>query len=313
MVAAVCSREATGVRARRTQSGQVIVETALVMPLFVFIVLGLIQLGLMNQARLLTKYAAYKAVRAGALHSANTPMMEMAALSVVAPMASRSHAAALGNGNIEQVFHITDGSSFSQVMGDLNGNMMAEGNLQYVKVVICNPTTEVLNSAGGQQLSGASEPQYDFDDARNAGGTDWKPFMRTKLVAQVTFNYRMMIPFANMMLFYIATGQEKAELFRVSRLTVDETSNGVRAARADPYLQFAQSHKIYVLPIRAAYEMRMQSNFFPNKAGFELPASNDCVVFFPRKDGAGSTGGTGTTPGGDATNPDEGGDPGDPG
>ncbi len=36
------------------------VETAIVMPLFVFIMLGTLQLGLMHQAHAMTKYAAYK-------------------------------------------------------------------------------------------------------------------------------------------------------------------------------------------------------------------------------------------------------------
>ena len=40
-------------------SGQAFVETAITMPLFVFVILGTLQLGLMHQAHALTKYAAY--------------------------------------------------------------------------------------------------------------------------------------------------------------------------------------------------------------------------------------------------------------
>ena len=45
-------------------------ETALVLPVFVFLILGLLQMGLMSHARVLTKYAAFKAVRAGAVVTA---------------------------------------------------------------------------------------------------------------------------------------------------------------------------------------------------------------------------------------------------
>src|SRR4051794_41076235 len=69
-----------------TQSGQAAVESAIVLPLFVFLILGILQLGLMHQARLMTKYAAYKAVRAGSLHNANVDEMEKAALAVLLPM-----------------------------------------------------------------------------------------------------------------------------------------------------------------------------------------------------------------------------------
>ena len=56
------------------------------MPLFVFIILGLLQLGLMHQAHLMAKYASYKAVRAGSLNRGDKAVMRRAALAVLLPL-----------------------------------------------------------------------------------------------------------------------------------------------------------------------------------------------------------------------------------
>src|ERR1700690_648998 len=74
----------------RAQSGQAVVETAIVMPLFTFLLLGLLQITLMHQARLMTRYAAYKAARAGSIDSAKMHRMEQAALSVLVPLIAKN-------------------------------------------------------------------------------------------------------------------------------------------------------------------------------------------------------------------------------
>ena len=48
----------------REESGQVAVEAALIMPLMVFMALGIIQLTMIQHAKLMTEYAAYQAARA---------------------------------------------------------------------------------------------------------------------------------------------------------------------------------------------------------------------------------------------------------
>ena len=58
-------------RSRRRDSGQALVESALTLPLLVFMVLGTLQLFMMLHARIMTQYAAYKAVRAGSLVSSS--------------------------------------------------------------------------------------------------------------------------------------------------------------------------------------------------------------------------------------------------
>ena len=57
---------------RRRESGQAAVETALTMPLLIFLVLGTTQLFRLLQARILAQVAAYRAVRAGSLQTRAT-------------------------------------------------------------------------------------------------------------------------------------------------------------------------------------------------------------------------------------------------
>src|SRR5579871_2571044 len=90
----------------RQERGQAAVESAIVLPLFVFLILGILQLGLMHQARLLTKYAAYKAVRVGSLNNARKSKMEDAALATLRPLMSHN-----SNG-VESITPIQSASDF---------------------------------------------------------------------------------------------------------------------------------------------------------------------------------------------------------
>ncbi|MFP2933995.1 TadE/TadG family type IV pilus assembly protein, partial [Pyxidicoccus sp. 3LG] len=174
----------------KRESGQAAVESALILPLFVFLILGTLQLGLMHQARLMTKYAAYKAVRAGSLHNANMKKMERAAVAVLLPLVSR------GSNGAETLKTINSASDFQAKWGwdGVKDNMMSDAQVPFAQVVICGPLSSEL--PGGAR-------EVDFDDPAMTASEDWAQGQRTKLRIQVTFNYRMPIPFANMVIFNI--------------------------------------------------------------------------------------------------------------
>ncbi|NVI97755.1 pilus assembly protein [Myxococcus sp. AM009] len=68
----------------RRESGQAFVETALTLPLVLFVILGSLQLFLLSQARLFAQYGVFQATRVGSLnHGACTPMTHAALLSVL--------------------------------------------------------------------------------------------------------------------------------------------------------------------------------------------------------------------------------------
>lgn len=239
-------------------------ESAIVLPLFVFLILGILQLGLMHQARLLTKYAAYKAVRAGSLHSANKQRMERAALAVLLPMVSRD----AGGGEHLMATHDAGGFNTKWSWPQVLSNKMAEADLPYAQVTICGPQKD--------DFPGASE--VNFDAPAMTVSDDWRKGQRTKLRVQVTFNYRMPIPFANWVIFNASRNREVPWLLRLGKAKGKQVA--FHDARGeDPYLALS-GQGIYAQPIRATYTMRMQSNLYPQRQGYELPERNTCIFLF---------------------------------
>jgi hypothetical protein len=249
--------------ARQRESGQALVESAIVLPLFVFLILGLLQLGLMHQARLLTKYAAYKAVRAGALHHADVKKMERAALAVLLPVLSRSN-----GGGAEHVRSVLGPGDFEAKWAwpEVRANQMPDADMKLVEVTICGPWR-------GDFSSSAREIDFDDPAMATAGREDWQKGQRTKLRIQVTLNYRMPIPFANRIIHSAAWARTIPEVL----LMGTSDSPPPRKAWFEPYLRAADKG-LYIHPIRATYTMRMQSNFLPGT--HPLPESNACIFAF---------------------------------
>ncbi len=260
------------------------------MPFFVFLSLGLLQLGLLHQARLLTKYAAYKAARSGSIHSARHSVMEKSALAVLLPMV------ALGAPKGEAMSRSTTGPELAASWANIKDNRQT-GAVPIVEVDLCNPTQSVLGD------------NPDFDDVTKLSvttmggggpgrdpsswtGADWQQFDATRLNLQVTFYYRLVIPFANGVLWWITVAQEDQETMRLLRMNNPglkastprtPVSTNVRSATVERLKDLARAHE-YVLPIRANFGLRMHSNFFPRRAGFEVPEKQRCRVPFLKYD-----------------------------
>ena len=242
-----------------SQSGQAAIESALILPLFIFLILGTIQLGLMHQARLVTKYAAYKAARAGALHHARKEVMERAALSALLPLVSE------GKGGGEYIQPITQAEDFQQKWGSrkFSTNKMADAPFPYVEATLCGPLRRDA-PAGMREL--------DFDDPGIAAATDWRPSQRTKLRVQLTLYYRMPIPFANWVIHNIVL---RKELPWVLRMGPEEQQQ--QQQQLEKRYEEAANKGIYILPIRAAYTMRMHSNLYLSS----MPERNECRTTNP--------------------------------
>ncbi|HYH99806.1 TadE family protein [Hyalangium sp.] len=70
---------------RSGQSGQAAVEAALTLPLTVFLILGILQLFMMLQARVMAEYAAFRATRAGSVRHGDCEAMTHAAILALLP------------------------------------------------------------------------------------------------------------------------------------------------------------------------------------------------------------------------------------
>lgn len=278
-------------RIAHRRRGQVVVETAIIMPVFVFLVLGILQLSLMHQGRVMAKYAAYKATRAGALRGAQKRMMEQAALAVLLPVAGRD--------SERGAFYPTNtAGNVRQAWNQLSRNQQ-EGGLPIAEVTICNPTRNSLPNpeqadfddphtlTQGQKppdTQNTSTPGAPDEEETGGGGdeTSWRQFDGNKLMAQVTLYYRLNIPFANWMIFRIAYADQRSANFDKQRwMAFDQNASrdSGRKGPSDQRLLTAANNRRYLMPIRASYAMRMQSNLVAR----DLPTRNNCKISWSKQ------------------------------
>src|SRR5262249_48309188 len=158
---------------------------------------------------LVTKYAAYKAVRAGSLNNAQKSVMERAALAVLLPLLSQD------SGGGEFIKTINNASDFQEKWQwpGITSNSMPDTGIPYAEVTICGPSTK--------EVSGT---ELDFDDPRTAASVDWQASHRTKLRIQVTLNYRMPIPFANWVIHAAAFNRDIPWLMRMGEKSTSKTN-----------------------------------------------------------------------------------------
>lgn len=263
--------------------GQVVVETAIIMPVFVFLILGLLQMGLLHHARVMTKYAAYKAARAGSLRQGNADDMKRAALAVMLPVLGR-------NSSVGAPYRTDDIGNYAIAWNTMK-NAKQNGE-EFVEVKLCNPVGNGVNNADfddprkamTQSAGNLAEDPKDpgifagpggvgaGQPGRNSGVTfDWKGFNATKLQVQVTSYYRMYIPFANWIVWRIAFGdaqgtpggsdRKKLRWLGYQRDPGQRIKGQNTGTRTIDRLKTAADRQMYILPIRASYAMRMQSNF----------------------------------------------------
>lgn len=272
------------------ERGQAAVETALVMPLMVFLVLGILQLGLITQARVMAKYAAYRAARVGAMNHANVDAMRNAALLHLLPVLVSSDEVIMPTGSPGEVI------SKMAVMSLQNATTAVPGARQ-VDVVICGPIRTELEGGGTHPIGRADQQQMhsygsrnevDFDDPalminngdshRRAMGI--RKFNRTRLRIQVQLLYRMPIPFANWVMthLYLGTQLPRELMLGKDRNNFASGNRGAGSSQVNK-VRAAAFMGVYTLPINVTYAMRMQSNFFLQR--YRLPQRNECVHYTP--------------------------------
>jgi len=265
----------------RRESGQVAVETALIIPLFMFLILGILQLGMIAQARVMAKYAAYRAARVGAMNHASQTAMEAAAIFHLLPVLVSDTETILPTG------------SNSEIITKYTRSMLENQTDRLVRVVICGPTLSELRGNGGTSPLPAgdqrsrhgigSSNEVDFDDPElmlpasmdAQTGEGMRRYNRLRLRVQLQLLYRMPIPFANWIITrtYIGASLPSVLMMSSNDAPTPKTTTQLGAVRS------LAARGIYTLPINVGYAMRMQSNFFLNR--FRLPTSNNCIHYRP--------------------------------
>jgi hypothetical protein len=258
----------------RGQRGQAVVETAIVLPTMVFFMLGIIQLSMLQNARLMCELAAFQAARAGAVWNADPQVMEDAALLTLVP----TWQIAANPSNSEIV-------NFAAKWGELIAANKAAGLLSSldapkpVTVTTLAPVAEDFSAStlGGQEI--------DFDDPNQR--------LNTQLTVRVTYLFPLRIPYANWGIFHafmtVLAGLDlnrRVDGWYLNGIqtTTDLTLAAEAAEMKSPYCQVSgittnnliwlvglAAGGQYFLPVTSNYTIRMQSN--PLKANVQPKAN----------------------------------------
>ena len=290
----------------KASAGQAAVETAIVMPLHLFLLLGIIQYGMISQARYMAKYAAYRAVRVGAMNNGDTGMMKKTAVQTLLPVLYIPFIGGAVDVNQDptdsppgplEFFALKhlEYAGFSTISGELG--------FDPVKVVVCGPVKDDVSGFDQNTLTGVgSKNQIDFDDPR--ASTEWstgvanssdslKAFTRTKLRVQVQLLYIMPIPFADWIInrtflamslpsilrMGASDAASRAEDYNPNHKKVGGTSvdDDAKNAYNDIVSAIWKANQVgvYAIPIFESYSMRMQSNLFTKN----LDEKDKCVTY----------------------------------
>jgi hypothetical protein len=288
-------------RRRGTARGQAAIESALALPLLVFLVLGLLQLTLLEQAKLMTEYAAFQAARAGIVWNGNNERMRDAALVALLPTLGEATdnapamAAALAHARVaDEAFQGLGWGA--EVPPDINGSSLHG----LVRVDTINPAGFPGVEAIWKLSDRGPWQELDFDGpAAYPDGKGLAAHMAsffdlsiddaqedlyrraTVLSVRVRYWYELRVPFANWLLFmsWYATNAGAALHGAIDRPAVGPNqvtgrvpgapglSNQKGYATAYPDEMAALwsvsrgTPPHFYFPLSATYSMRMQSNF----------------------------------------------------
>ena len=167
-------------RLKKCEKGQALAETAITIMFFLLIVLGIIQLSMVMNAKFLVNYAAYCAARAGIVHNGDQGKMKQAAAFALTPLFSYSS-------DIDKL-----------IIG--YGKALIAANLgYYLKVEIVSPDNNRFSSSYNKRF---------FPELKkyNQG---FPELDNNLLVVKVTYDYPLEIPFINRIL---SPGSKKVKI-----------------------------------------------------------------------------------------------------
>jgi hypothetical protein len=164
-------------------SGQAAVESAITMPLTIFMVLGTMQLFMMLQGRLMAEHAAFKAVRAGVVNHASCDVMKEAAIMAVLP----SFSSFLGTA--------TPGANPAAKLGNA---FRLRANNKFDAALDSGHNRDIIwifrNRPLVAEVTAATEEDFDDPDSQLRAGSSQVGY---RLEIRLVYWFPMRIPFAN--------------------------------------------------------------------------------------------------------------------
>ena len=228
-------------------SGQAAVEAALTLPLTVFLFLGMLQMFLLAQGRVLTQVGAYRATRVGSTNHGHCGRMVQAALLSVLPSIDSFLGGAAGRpaDKLANAFAKRRLNLYDETFSDGGAPSRYTGSI--VWLVRERPTI-------------AEVAAYDPDDVD-------QPVAPTRLETRLIFWFPLKVPFANWVVsrawlaqYGLQAYTAQNPLLLTQRADWQASTNGHRldAAIARELLERVNRGE-YVFPVEATWTMRMMS------------------------------------------------------
>ena len=238
-------------RRHSQQSGQALVESALTLPLVVFLAFGTIQLSLMLQARALAHYAAFIAVRTGSVNYADCDRMTHAAIAALIP-AIRSFLGPSTPGSagdkLAAEFGPRKNNKYSMARDQINGDVIWIYREQPLKTVV-------------DSMPNSEDTDFDVPGRPPAPGSP------SRLEVRLIFWYPLRIPFADWVMSRIFLAHFGLAAYTAQNpLLLTQKANWTSGTSYTPGADIATElynrvylMRQYVFPIEATYTMRMMT------------------------------------------------------
>lgn len=237
------------------ESGQAAVETALTMPLALFMVLGTLQLFMLLQGRLFAEHAAYAAVRTGSVKHGDCEAMTHAAIAALLPsFVSYLGAGTPGAGAHDKLANAFLARTRNKPFSNQYDPTADDGHDGAVVWLFRESPTR-------REVTRASED--DFDDPDGPGYT---------LEVRLVYWYPLRIPFANWVMAtmyraYFGLGDyNKVSPIMPTRPAAWTQAGARMNSAAATEFQRRYNAQQYVFPVTASYAMRMMTP--PRTSGF---------------------------------------------
>lgn len=232
-----------------SQSGQAVIETALTLPLVVFLMLGTLQLFMLTHGRILAQLAAYRATRVASTNEGSCKRMLDAALITVMP-------------------------AVDPFLGHAGASAGAKLAAAYAK----RKTNRYADSISGGGAAVTFTGAVVWIDRNFVGAGFDQPQELMRLESRLVFWFPMRIPFANwvmsrIFLAHLSLQPYVAENPLLMTQRADWTGSEGHSANSDldaavlSELATRVARGEYVFPIHATYSMRMMTPLKVSNAG----------------------------------------------
>lgn len=228
---------------RHVEDGQGLVELIIVLPVLIFLIMGIIQFALLYQTRSVLNHATFLAARAGALNNGQLGGFNPIGAGIRQGLAA-GLAPLFNHGTTIGALTQARANAFTEVRNPFITN-----------INIISPTTQMKNDFGIPRLSGGGGREIPNDslqyrDSAQVGATSRVSIQDANLLKiEVTYCARLIVPIANRAIFTIANGVS-------SFWNPGNDTNGTMTR-----CSIFNNSSDYRIPIKSIYVIRMESPY----------------------------------------------------